>query len=108
MARFRPNLIVEGLCWPHDEDTWAKVDFGGVTFYGVKPCARCVMTTIDPATGKSGKEPLRTLATYRSYINKILFGENLMPDFGSAGQIMRVGDTVRVLERQEPWLPVGV
>ncbi len=108
MARFRPNLIVEGLCWPHDEDTWAKVGVGEVTFYGVKPCPRCIMTTIDPATGERGKEPLRTLATYRSHDNKILFGENLMPDFSSAGQLVRVGDTIRVLERQEPSLPVGV
>lgn len=108
MARFRPNLVVEGLCWPHDEDTWATVRLGDVTFYGVKPCARCVLTTIDPKTGNRGKEPLRTLSTYRSHDNKILFGENLMPGLAGAGQTLRVGDLIQVLERKEPWLPVGV
>lgn len=108
MARFRPNLIVEGLCWPHDEDTWATVALGEVTLYGVKPCVRCVLTTIDPATGDRGKEPLRTLATYRSRDNKILFGENFMPDKGSNGHTLRAGAAVRILERKEPWLPVGV
>ncbi|ARK11559.1 MOSC domain-containing protein [Fibrivirga algicola] len=108
MARFRPNLIVEGLCWPHDEDTWATVELGDATFYGVKPCVRCVLTTIDPATGDRGKEPLRTLATYRATDSKVLFGENVMPARSSAGQTIRVGETVRVLERKEPWLPIGV
>ena len=108
MARFRPNMIVEGLCWPHDEDTWAAADLGGAMFYGVKPCVRCVLTTLDPATGERGKEPLRTLATYRRTEAKILFGENFMPDLDSVGQTIRVGESVRVLERKEPWLPIGV
>ena len=108
MARFRTNLVVDGLCWPHDEDTWATVRVGDVTFYGVKPCARCVLTTIDPETGNRGKEPLRTLATYRSRDNKILFGENFIPDLTSAGHTLRVGELIKVLERKEPWLPVGV
>ena len=108
MARFRPNLVVEGLCWPHEEDTWAAIELGEAIFYGVKPCGRCVLTTIDPATGDRGTEPLRTLNTYRSDASKILFGENIMPDLRSTGQTLRVGETVRVLERKEPRLPVGV
>ncbi|MBO0952789.1 MOSC domain-containing protein [Fibrella forsythiae] len=108
MARFRPNFIVEGLCWPHDEDTWAAIDLDGATFYGVKPCVRCVLTTIDPETGDRGKEPLRTLATYRSYENKILFGENFMPATSCAGHTIHEGASIRVLERKEPWLPVSL
>lgn len=108
MTRFRPNLIVEGLCWPHEEDTWAAVAVGEALFYGVKPCARCVLTTIDPATGNRGKEPIRTLSTYRSYEHKILFGENLMPALASVGQTVQVGAALRVIERKEPWLPVGI
>ncbi|MEZ0486930.1 MOSC domain-containing protein [Fibrella aquatica] len=107
MARFRPNLIIEGLCWPHDEDTWGTVQLGEAVFYGVKPCVRCVLTTIDPETGEQGKEPLRTLATYRSHENKILFGENFMPDRTSAGTTINVGEIVRVIDRKEPRLPVG-
>ncbi len=108
MARFRPNLVAEGLCWPHDEDTWGTFKLGGATLHGVKPCSRCVLTTIDPATAETGKEPLRTLARYRAARHKILFGENVMVHPDSAGQTIRVGDAVRVIERKEPWLPVGV
>ncbi len=108
MARFRPNVVVEGLCWPHDEDTWAQVRMGDAVFYGVKPCVRCVLTTLDPLTGERGKEPLKTLATYRQHDHKLLFGENLMPDRTSLGQIIRVGDAVTVLVRKTPRLPVGV
>ncbi|MBO0929908.1 MOSC domain-containing protein [Fibrella aquatilis] len=108
MARFRPNMVVEGLCWPHDEDTWGTFQLGGATLHGVKPCSRCVLTTLDPATGQQGKEPLRSLATYRSARNKILFGENVMVNPTSAGQTISVGDAIQVLERKEPWLLVGV
>lgn len=108
MARFRPNLVVEGLCWPHDEDTWHTFQLGAGTFYGVKPCIRCVLTTIDPTTGERGKEPLKTLATYRRHGNDILFGENVMPAPAAIGQTIRVGDPLTVLQRKEPWLPVGV
>ena len=108
MARFRPNLVVGGLCWPHDEDTWGQVQVGNAVFYGVKPCVRCVLTTLDPLTGERGPEPLKTLATYRQHDHKILFGENMLPARHSLGQTIRVGDEVVVLARKEPRLPVGV
>ncbi|MBO0938866.1 MOSC domain-containing protein [Fibrella sp. HMF5335] len=108
MARFRPNMVVEGLCWPHDEDTWGTFQIGEATLYGVKPCSRCVLTTIDPATGETGKEPLQTLARYRSARNKILFGENVMVHPASAGQTIRVGDVIHIIERKEPWLPTSL
>ena len=108
MARFRPNMVVEGLCWPHDEDTWGTFRLGEATLHGVKPCSRCVLTTIDPATAETGKEPLRTLARYRATRHKIIFGENVMVHPNSVGQTIRAGDAVRVIERKEPWLPVGV
>jgi uncharacterized protein YcbX len=45
----------------------------------VKPCSRCVITTVDPETGVKGAgEPLRTLASYRTRDNKIYFGQNLV------------------------------
>ncbi|MEZ0609847.1 MOSC domain-containing protein [Fibrella sp. WM1] len=108
MARFRPNLVAGGLCWPHDEDTWGAFQIGDALFYGVKPCIRCVLTTIDPATGERGTEPLKTLATYRRHNNAILFGENVMPARSSLGQTIRVGDAIAVQQRKTPWLPVGV
>jgi hypothetical protein len=94
IERFRPNVVFKGGN-PHQEDTIRKVQIGKVEFYGVKPCARCVLTTIDPQTTEQGKEPLKTLSTYRKLNNKILFGENFIPT--KEGQI-KVGDSLRIIE----------
>ena len=74
-----------------------------MNFYGVKPCARCVLTTIDPQTGQKGPEPLRTLATYRQWKHKILFGQNVLAHAGTSG-LLRVGQPVEIVSRAEPWL----
>jgi len=65
MNRFRPNLIVAGA-EPYGEDEWCRIEIGGIPMRVVKPCGRCVVTTTDQAIGERGKEPLRTLATYRN------------------------------------------
>lgn len=78
MKRFRPNFVFTGGA-PFEEDEWKNFKIGKNRFVGVKPCARCVLTTVDPETGIKGKEPLATLATYRRRENKILFGQNLIP-----------------------------
>ena len=96
MARFRPNVVIDGTR-PHEEDTWRRVRIGAVEFDFVKPCTRCVFTTIDPGRGApdpSG-EPLATLKGYRRGPAGITFGQNLLPR--GAGTI-RVGDAVEVLE----------
>lgn len=78
MRRFRPNLVVHGAPAPHAEDGWTQVTIGAMEFDVVKPCARCAVPTIDPATGIPGKEPSRTLATYRRRDGKVYFGQNLI------------------------------
>lgn len=90
MDRFRPNLVVAGGT-AFQEDGWTDLRIGGATFRLVKPCARCVVVTTDQRTGERGKEPLRTLATYRSRGNKVMFGMNAV---GDAEGIVRVGDLV--------------
>ncbi|WP_420385169.1 MOSC domain-containing protein [Roseivirga sp.] len=92
--RFRPNLVIDGVK-AHEEDTLAEISINGLRFFGVKPCARCVMTTIDQQTAEKGKEPLKTLASYRSVEHKILFGENFIPD--QSGEINQ-GDQVQILK----------
>lgn len=78
MNRFRPNLVVSNT-EPYEEDTWEIIKIGDCELQIVKPCSRCVLTTVDPETGEfSGKEPLRTLASYRKQNGKILFGQNLI------------------------------
>lgn len=77
MNRFRPNLVFSGG-EPYEEDGWDFFAIGQNKFKGVKPCARCVMTTIDQATAQMSKEPLATLASYRKRDNKIYFGQNVI------------------------------
>lgn len=77
MNRLRPNIVFSGGA-PFVEDTWKEIRIGEVGFQVVKPCARCVMITIEQETGTKGKEPLRTLATYRSSGKKVLFGQNMI------------------------------
>ncbi len=95
--RFRPNLVISNT-EAFEENTMEEFEINGINFYGVKPSARCVVTTIDQNTAAKGKEPLKTLATYRSMNNKIYFGENVIA--ASTG-IVSVGDNITVLKTKE-------
>ncbi|HEY0460058.1 MAG TPA: MOSC N-terminal beta barrel domain-containing protein [Pyrinomonadaceae bacterium] len=100
MNRFRPNFVAAGS-ESFAEDGWKKIKIGETVFHVVKPCARCVITTIEQATGeKQGTEPLKTLAEFRipkrSIKKKILFGQNLIAE--TAGAVLRVGDRIEILE----------
>ena len=77
MNRFRPNLIFTGG-EAYEEDGWNKFTVGKNRFAGVKPCSRCVTTTINQETGEKGIEPLATLSTYRKKENKVYFGQNVL------------------------------
>jgi len=77
MNRFRPNFVFSGG-QPYEEDSWKEFTIGSNKFLGVKPCARCTITTINQETIEKGDEPLRTLATYRKQNNKIYFGQNVL------------------------------
>jgi len=92
MDRFRPNLVIAGG-HAFQEDGWKEIQIGEARFQLVKPCARCVITTTDQRTGERGKEPLRTLATYRREGEKVLFGMNAV---AGNGDVVRVGDPVLI------------
>ncbi len=95
MERFRPNLVVEG-CEAYAEDGWKRIRIGDLEFRVVKPCSRCVIPTVDQETGqRTGKEPLKTLATYRKQGHQVCFGQNLIHD--SRGQL-QTGMPVEILE----------
>jgi uncharacterized protein YcbX len=96
MTRFRPNLVVAGA-EPHAEDRWRRIRIGAIAFEVVKPCTRCVFTTVDSAGGffdPSG-EPLATLKTYRRGERGITFGMNLI---ARGRGTIRVGDRVEVID----------
>jgi hypothetical protein len=94
MVRFRPNLVIGGAT-PYAEDGWRRIRVGALELRLVKPCSRCTVPTVDPATGERGPEPLRTLTGYRRRGNKVYFGQNAVHD--GIGELA-VGDPVEVLE----------
>jgi uncharacterized protein YcbX len=98
MQRFRPNVVVSGAA-PWAEDQWNTLFVGGVSLSLVKPCSRCIMTTVDPGTGIRSPEgqPLKTLATYRKTSDGVIFGVNGVHN--TLGTIS-VGDPVSI-ELQE-------
>ena len=69
MARFRPNLVLDGLD-AHGEDSLDEITFatadGPVRLKLVKPCARCPIPDVDPATGERGHAVGDVLASYRA------------------------------------------
>jgi uncharacterized protein YcbX len=93
MDRFRPNLVFSGG-EAYAEDQFKQLQIGEVEFQVVKPCARCVMITVDQEKGTKGKEPLATLATYRSQGSKVYFGQNAV---ALTQGIVRVGDPIQQL-----------
>ncbi|MCL7425692.1 MOSC domain-containing protein [Streptomyces sp. YS415] len=69
MSRFRPNIVVGGDGWaaePHAEDRARRITIDGAELGYAKLAVRCAVTLVDQETGtRQGKEPLRTLASYR-------------------------------------------
>ncbi len=99
VERFRPNVVLEGLD-AHDED---RVDMlhittpdGLVQLQLVKPCSRCPIPDIDPATATSSPEVGDMLRTYRQderVGGAITFGMNAIIREG-VGRVLRVGQPV--------------
>jgi len=69
MQRFRPNLVLDGLD-AHGEDYLDEIVLdgpdGAVRLKLVKPCGRCTIPSVDPASGEQGHEPGDTLSGYRA------------------------------------------
>ena len=92
-GRFRMLLEVDGL-QAHEEDSWLgrSVHVGAATIYVAKHCARCVITTMNEATGESDFPTLKTIARYRGVddgdLNFGMYASVLQPG------TIRVGDPV--------------
>ena len=103
MSQFRPNLVVEN-CEAFAEDTWSHIRIGDVMFELIKPCARCIFTTINPQSAEKHEqqEPLTSLKKYRQAADgdlkgEILFGQNLNPL--NQGQI-KLTDRVTIIKHK--------
>jgi uncharacterized protein len=68
IERFRPNIVLAGM-EAHDEDRADVLRVAAdaeVRLKPVKPCARCPIPDIDPATGESEPSVSQALRAYRS------------------------------------------
>jgi uncharacterized protein YcbX len=100
MERFRPNIVLDGLARAFDEDHLHELTIATgedpVVLRLVKPCTRCTIPNIDPATARTSHEPGATLAGFRadSRVNGgITFGMNAVVVRGLE-QLLRVGQPV--------------
>jgi uncharacterized protein len=98
IERFRPNIVLAGL-EPHDEDRVGVLQVAAdapVQLKPVKPCPRCPIPNVDPATGVPSPEVGDTLQTYRqdARVNgAVTFGMNAIVLAGD-GQLLKVGQGV--------------
>ncbi|XP_038653614.1 molybdenum cofactor sulfurase isoform X2 [Scyliorhinus canicula] len=99
--RFRANLVISTMR-PYEEDDWAVIDIGGVSFQIVGLCSRCQMICINQENGKRSTEPLQTL--YSSRDRKMTFGAYLLhqpPATSGHCAILAVGSQAYVRKREK-------
>ena len=104
MERFRANIVLEhDVAWA--EDGWEAVKIGDILFRLVKPCARCIMTTQDQATGSRDiASPMPAMGRMRMSADRSvpgpLFGWNAVP---VGHGTIKVGDEAQSVGAKEPW-----
>ena len=98
MARFRANIVLAGL-EAYDEDYLKQLRIGDAVVRAVKPCARCSVPGVDPATGEHDSTVPDMLARYRDRRGGepqgVMFGVNAIVS-GGEGALLHVGDAVDV------------
>ena len=101
MNRFRPNLVIDGLADAHGEDFIDTLIIdspdGDIVLKLVKPCSRCTIPDVDPASAEQGHAIADTMAAYRAEprLNGALtFGQNAVIVSGFEHRL-RVGARVR-------------
>ena len=99
MERFRPNIVISGV-EAHDEDRLAELriatEGGAVVLRPVKPCPRCPIPDVDPATAEVDPVVTDTLQAYRKSDvlgGAVAFGMNLVVVEGD-DQKLRVGQSI--------------
>jgi uncharacterized protein len=97
MQRFRSNIVIDGLTDAHGEDfidtlTIESAD-GPVVLKLVKPCGRCTIPDVNPATAEQGHAVADAMRAYRANDRiggALAFGQNAVIVSG-VGHRLRVG-----------------
>jgi hypothetical protein len=98
MDRFRPNIILRGGA-AYEEDTWGTIQIGEVGIEVVKPCIRCPIPQVDQTSGIKGKEPIKTLLSYRKVSRtEVIFAQKAVP---LNQGVVSVGDKVEVFSTKD-------
>lgn len=105
MPRFRANVVVKGgTPWQEDRIRRLQCQESGVAFDLTKPCSRCTVPTVDPATGVVDRRVAELLRSRRSggvlgwtegpkgFNNAAFFGVNACVDPAGVGRLISVGE----------------
>jgi len=102
IERFRPNLVLDAVdetltahAEDHLEELHIETDDGPVRLKLVKPCVRCSIPDVDPATAETGQAVGDALAGYRADARMnggLTFGMNAIVLDG-VERLLRVGHT---------------
>ena len=98
IERFRPNIVLDGVD-AHDEDRLGLMRIEAdipAQLLPVKPCPRCPIPDIDPATAQSSPQVGDTLQAYRKLDvvgGAVAFGMNAIVRAGE-GAVLKVGQAV--------------
>ena len=94
MARFRPNVVIEGVGGTTRKTRWSAFRFGKIVLRGVKHCTRCSITTTDQKTVRAIRARNRCarsgpIATTQ-VLHGVTFGQNCVVAEG-VGEMLAVG-----------------
>jgi uncharacterized protein YcbX len=102
--RFRMNLNLEGLA-EHEEDQWygRRIAIGSAVLRVTGPIPRCVVTTLNPATGERDASTLKGIVRYRAPIPVPGSALPVKVPFGVYARVeqpgrIEVGDKVELLD----------
>jgi uncharacterized protein len=102
MQRFRPNIVLDGIeAFEEDHIEALEIDSaeGPVRLRLTKPCARCTIPDVDPATAATGHAVGDTLAGFRANARVgggVTFGMNALIETG-VDCTLRAGQAVRAV-----------
>jgi uncharacterized protein len=97
LERFRPNLLVDTDEAFWEDEPWA-LSIGTAQLSFAKRTSRCMVVNVDPGTGQSAPDTLKTVAAFRTEDQKAyLAGNYVVRGTGS----IRIGDTFERTQRIE-------